>query len=400
VSYLSGVYTYDGNDLRIQKTVGATNTVYVFSGSKVIAEYDNGAAVASPSREYIYSGGQLVATLSSTTTTYHHADHLSVRLSTDASGNKIGEQGHYPYGEAWYTSNQTTKFIFTTYQRDSESDNDYALARFYINRFGRFSCVDPVEGDAEDPQSWNRYAYARNDPINITDPSGKGWFSWLLHALLGILDIATGGSSAPLHGFVAAGHGASKALKVFTLLLNAGVAAADVVKLTQGSKGTQSQAPPGYTPCPPRWFLITGIRPGQATGQGATGTPPSTGDVAYNPKNFGLTDRQGRRIADSDNPIIFKPDWSKAQITGKHGRGTVAPAPDKGMPQIPDGLPVGTDDTLPGTDIIGGRGVNRAANQNRIDLYRYPTDRQADAATRRVPVIVYLPKGSGAKCPK
>jgi hypothetical protein len=39
----SGTYTYDGNGFRVKRISGST-TVYVFSGSKVIAEYDNGAA--------------------------------------------------------------------------------------------------------------------------------------------------------------------------------------------------------------------------------------------------------------------------------------------------------------------------------------------------------------------
>lgn len=32
--------------------------------------------------------------------------------------------------------------------------------------------VDPVGGTAGDPQSWNRYAYVRNNPIGNSDPSG------------------------------------------------------------------------------------------------------------------------------------------------------------------------------------------------------------------------------------
>jgi RHS repeat-associated protein len=134
-------------------------------------------------------GGQLVATLTSTTTTYHHADHLSVWVSTDSNGNKIGEQGHLPYGEQWYAASATTKFIFTTYERDGESGNDYAMARFYINRFGRFCSVDLVDGKSADPQSWNHYVYVRDNPVNLTDPSGKFWqfFFALLGQLIGRL---------------------------------------------------------------------------------------------------------------------------------------------------------------------------------------------------------------------
>jgi RHS repeat-associated protein len=116
-----------------------------------------------------------------------------VRLSTDANGNKIGEQGHYPYGEAWYASNATTKFIFTSYERDAESGSHYAMARFYINRFGRFSCVDPLLGRPGDPQTWNRYADVRNNPINNVDPSGMGFLSFLANFFKMLLSIFTGG---------------------------------------------------------------------------------------------------------------------------------------------------------------------------------------------------------------
>jgi YD repeat-containing protein len=75
----SAAYTYDGNGLRVEKAVtGGASTIYIFSGTKVIAEYDNGAAVSSPTREHIYSGSQLLATLTNTgtavTTTYHFLD--------------------------------------------------------------------------------------------------------------------------------------------------------------------------------------------------------------------------------------------------------------------------------------------------------------------------------------
>src|SRR6266576_2804771 len=98
----------------------------VFSRSKVIAEYDNGAAPAAPSREYLYSGGALLAKVEGGATSCYHPDHLSSRVQTDSSGTSIGSRGHYPYGERWYESGTTTKLKFTTYERDSESTNDFA----------------------------------------------------------------------------------------------------------------------------------------------------------------------------------------------------------------------------------------------------------------------------------
>ncbi len=168
----SATYSYDGNGLRVKKVSGSTTTVYIFSGSKVIAEYDNSAAPGSPSREYIYSGSVLLAKIEAGATTYFHSDHLSNRVLSDSAGNVLGQRGHYPFGETWYEAGTTTKIKFTTYERDSESTNDYAMARTYINRFGRFSSADPLAGVLADPQSLNRYTYVLNDPCSLTDPLG------------------------------------------------------------------------------------------------------------------------------------------------------------------------------------------------------------------------------------
>ncbi|MHB8503909.1 MAG: RHS repeat-associated core domain-containing protein, partial [Candidatus Acidiferrales bacterium] len=200
-------YVYDGNGTRVQKclpncTSPSSSTVFVFSGSQDIAEYDNGAAPASPSREFVYSDGQpgsgLLATLtggSSPTVTYFHDDHLSWRISTDGTpgsptyGQVNGSQGSYPFGDSWYSSNGN-EFAFTSYQRDSESGLDYAMARYYDSTAARFCSADPVGGQLDDPQTWDRYTYVRNDPIDLTDPSGQSWWNWVIDAVIGALAIA------------------------------------------------------------------------------------------------------------------------------------------------------------------------------------------------------------------
>jgi RHS repeat-associated protein len=168
----SGTYSYDGNSLRVKKVSGSTTTVYIFSGTKVIAEYDNGAAVGAPSREHIYSGSSLLAKIEGSTTKYFHPDHLSTRVITDSSGNILEQHAHYPFGEPWYDG--PDKWKFTSYERDGESGNDFARMRFGVNRLGRFSSPDPMAGSVASPQSLNRYAYVRNDPINLSDPTGMG----------------------------------------------------------------------------------------------------------------------------------------------------------------------------------------------------------------------------------
>lgn len=63
---------------------------------------------------------------------------------------------------------------FTGQIRDGETGLDYFNARYYSSRLGRFYSVDPENAGAklEDPQSWNAYAYARNNPLKYTDPDG------------------------------------------------------------------------------------------------------------------------------------------------------------------------------------------------------------------------------------
>lgn len=86
--------------------------------------------------------------------------------------------------------------MFTTYQRDSESGLDYAMARYYDSTVARFCSADPLGGQLDDPQTWNRYAYARNDPIDLTDPSGQGFLTWFFDALAILADIFIPGSAA------------------------------------------------------------------------------------------------------------------------------------------------------------------------------------------------------------
>lgn len=63
---------------------------------------------------------------------------------------------------------------FTGYQKDEESGLDFAEARMYENRHGRFTAIDPLlaSGKSANPQSFNRYVYVMNNPLLLTDPNG------------------------------------------------------------------------------------------------------------------------------------------------------------------------------------------------------------------------------------
>jgi RHS repeat-associated protein len=105
-------------------------------------------------------------------TNYYHQDHLSNRLVTSSTGAVVEQMGHFPFGDPWYNATND-KLYFTTYERDAESSNDYAKARFYRWLLGRFLSPDPLSGSIGDPQSLDRYTYVEDDPINLSDHSGQ-----------------------------------------------------------------------------------------------------------------------------------------------------------------------------------------------------------------------------------
>ena len=145
--------------------VTRNNTNYIYAASQVIAEYANAAAAGAPSAEYINFSGNQIANMIAGAVTFNYSDHLSTRLVTDLTGKPVRTYGHFPGGETLYQTGVASDFQFTTYRRDASSGLDYANARFYSSRIGRFVSADPLLGD-------NRYAYGSGDAINTVDSSG------------------------------------------------------------------------------------------------------------------------------------------------------------------------------------------------------------------------------------
>src|SRR2546421_1151233 len=56
-------------------------------------------------------------------------------------------------------------------ERDS-TGLDHTWWRKYESTAGRWTSPDPMPGNIGDPQSFNRYTYTQNDPVNFVDPTG------------------------------------------------------------------------------------------------------------------------------------------------------------------------------------------------------------------------------------
>ncbi len=166
-------YKYDGDGRRVSKSTGK---LYWYGGtSDPIAETD---ASGNTTDEYIFFGGQRIARRdSSANVVYYMADHLGTsRLVTNASGSILDESDFYPFGgERVISSSSGNTYKFTGKERDSESGLDNFGKRYDSSSMGRFMTPDAFYKDSHvgDPQSWNEYAYARNNPLRYVDPTGQ-----------------------------------------------------------------------------------------------------------------------------------------------------------------------------------------------------------------------------------
>ena len=138
--------------------------------------------------------------------TYYHTDAIgSVRAITDANGQIVAREDFLPFGEPWSAPPNPDVRQFAGQERDADTGFDYVGARYYASQTGRFTTVDPahVNGDVFDPQSWNAYAYARNNPLKYTDPTGHAmnFFTGLADTFTAPLSGVKGASSA-FPGFI------------------------------------------------------------------------------------------------------------------------------------------------------------------------------------------------------
>jgi len=177
-------YLYDGDGQRIEKCTegttpgtcasNATGTFYWLRvGGGTLAESDLGGNWTAA---YGLIGGQIIdrVDLPANVVHYFFHDYLhSTNIVTGSAGNILNESDYSPYGvEIPITSGDSNRYKFTGKERDAESGLDDFGARYYASTMGRFLTPDPLAGHVSDPQTLNRYAYVRNNPLNLTDPTG------------------------------------------------------------------------------------------------------------------------------------------------------------------------------------------------------------------------------------
>jgi RHS repeat-associated protein len=170
-------YTYDADGVKvnteirkadgsISKLESLVDTSSPFS--QVIAETRDGSLAA-----YYIRGEDLLALMRPVapggwTSRFYHADGLgSIRTLTDEGETVTDSYGFTAFGELLsHIGPDPNPYLFAGEPYDSSSGLYYNRARWMDPEAGRFVSLDPVPAG-------HLYAYALQNPVNLTDPSGR-----------------------------------------------------------------------------------------------------------------------------------------------------------------------------------------------------------------------------------
>ena len=178
-------YVYGPQGKRVKKTAGSDTWVYY--GADV--ERKIVAGLPDEWTKYLHPDVKRVGS----TNSWLHRDHLkTIRLITNANGGHVQRYRYSPYGERYYQTSSTFEHKgFIGERHDEEVGLMYLNARYYDPKIGRF--IQPDDWDPTLPGvGTNRYAYAMNDPVNLSDPNG--------HVTADADDGGTGGPSIGNYG--------------------------------------------------------------------------------------------------------------------------------------------------------------------------------------------------------
>jgi RHS repeat-associated protein len=161
-------FAYDALGRRIAKTINGQTTTFHYDGLDIVQEA-GGAGEASYLRTLAID--EALARIASSGTNTFLADLLGSTLAlADPSGSPVTEYTYEPFG-ATQVSGPTSPNPVQFNGRENDGSGLYHYrARFYAPALARFVSQDPFETE---PGYGNRFAYARNNPLLYTDPTGE-----------------------------------------------------------------------------------------------------------------------------------------------------------------------------------------------------------------------------------
>lgn len=173
-------YSAEGLRILVEEYAGTTlakTRINLYNDARqLVSQYEKPAAGAVVwKRDIFHLGTREAAEVDAAGMHVTQVDHLgSPRVITGPSGALEGTQKYLPFGELLEQSGTfKTAKGFTNHEQTEASGLIYMQARFYLPWYGRFASPDPaLDQHFTESQSWNIYAYVRNNPVMSTDPTG------------------------------------------------------------------------------------------------------------------------------------------------------------------------------------------------------------------------------------
>ncbi|MHB8702457.1 MAG: RHS repeat-associated core domain-containing protein [Nitrososphaerales archaeon] len=174
------VNKYNSDGKRVSVTDNASTTLFIYEGANIV--YDKNLTTGAVT-DHFYANGLQIAALSGSTASYIISDILgSARLVKTQSLATSFSSDYKPFGLNYGLAG-LSNFMYTGKWEDGITGLYYFGARFYDPSIERFVTEDTNMGNKEDPLSLNRYIYARDNPMSITDPTGHDWWGSLTSAV-------------------------------------------------------------------------------------------------------------------------------------------------------------------------------------------------------------------------
>jgi RHS repeat-associated protein len=162
---LTESYLYDENGVRIRKTSNGVSTFYPFGGYAV-----TGGEVT----KHYFFNGEALALRKGSGVYFLYPDRLGSTIrATDAYNQVSGQRGYDAFGGKRRSSGELpTDYLYTGQEEDSGTGLLYYNARYYDPQLGQFLSPDTLVPEPTSFLDYNRYLYARGNPLKYSDPSG------------------------------------------------------------------------------------------------------------------------------------------------------------------------------------------------------------------------------------
>ncbi len=199
----SATYSYNGDGLRMSKTVSGATTQFLWDPTAPPS-----ALLEDGPTAYIYGpAGLVLEQVNGSSALWFHHDNLgSTRLVTNSSGTSQATYSFDAYGNLTASTGTITNPIrFAGEYRDPESGYYYLRARYYEPTTGQFLTRDPL-------LAMQPYSYVADNPLNSVDPLGLCDINPFGHnSCVGVL--ASGLSQLPGAAFADAKQGQENFIK-------------------------------------------------------------------------------------------------------------------------------------------------------------------------------------------